>query len=160
MNPFSKIFRPIKRRINSLLEAQAFKKRATSVPSYPINKEGKVFIHLGCGEINSPEFINIDARPYPHVHIITDDLIAGLDNFSDNSADLIYMSHILEHISHKKIADVLKKIWRKLKTSGCLRVGVPDFDCICAIYQDTDKIIKNIVMPLMGGQDYPYNFSL
>ncbi|MHC4105417.1 MAG: hypothetical protein ACYSR9_10785, partial [Planctomycetota bacterium] len=43
-------------------------KRQIVKPSLPKNSDGKVLIHVGCGKTNSPEFINVDARPLAHVH--------------------------------------------------------------------------------------------
>ena len=43
-------------------------KRLFIKPKLPVNSDGKVLVHLGCGDVNSPEFINVDARPAPHVH--------------------------------------------------------------------------------------------
>ena len=40
--------------------------------NYPRNLDNKVYIHLGCGEINSPEFINVDGRFFPHIHHVSE----------------------------------------------------------------------------------------
>ena len=63
----------------------------------PKNSDGKVLVHIGCGTTNSPEFINIHARPLGHVHIATDD-ITSLRDFQTGTVHLAYMCHILEHI--------------------------------------------------------------
>jgi len=42
--------------------------------------------------------------------------------------DIIYMSHVLEHISWIKTIDVLKDIRRILKPKGSLEIIVPDLD--------------------------------
>lgn len=125
-------------------------------PSYPLNPDKKVLIHLGCGDINSPEFINIDSRYLSHIHHVRD--VKDLSIFKDNFADFIYACHVLEHISHKDIDLVLMEWKRVLKPGGKLRISVPDFDMILEIYFETNKSIEEIIGPLMGAQDYKQNF--
>lgn len=125
-------------------------------PAYPVNQDSKVHIHLGCGEINSPEYINVDSRPFPHIHHIHD--VCELSIFKNEFADLIYASHTLEHVSMLKLTQVLCEWKRVLKKGGILRIGVPNFDTISNIYKDNNHNIEAIWMPLMGGQEYPNNF--
>ncbi len=84
----------------------SFAKRRLVKPSLPKNRNGKVLVHIGCGEKNSPEFINVDARPFAHVHIVTDD-ITSLSDFSNGTVDLVYMCQILEHIKRDDLKEVL-----------------------------------------------------
>ncbi len=131
-------------------------KRLFFSPEIPKNKDGKVLIHLGCGEKNTPGWINVDLIPLPHIHFIQN--VISLPNFPNNFADIIYASHILEHISHLEINKVLKEWRRVLKPNGLLRLSVPDFDKIIQIYQSEKNSIRSILEPLMGGQDYEFNF--
>ncbi|OQW79959.1 MAG: hypothetical protein BVN35_00850 [Proteobacteria bacterium ST_bin11] len=124
---------------------------------YPKSKDGKTLFHIGCGDINSPEFINIDARKKDHIHIVTSNIFR-LWMIPSNTADLVYMCHILEHVPRDSISMVLKEMHRILKPSGKLRVSVPNFDYILAIYKDNDHKIEYISPALMGGQEYPENF--
>jgi len=125
-------------------------------PEFPKNIDGSVNLHLGCGNINHPGFINIDAIPAPHIHYVRG--IDDLSPFADNSVDLIYACHCLEHFSHLKIVEVLSEWRRVLKPSGILRLSVPDFDLLVKIYQTQPGDISPIIKSLMGGQDYKYNF--
>ena len=131
-------------------------KRSLVTPPFPGHPDGKVLVHIGCGKRNSPEFINIDAVPLAHVHIVTDN-IASLDDFSDETVDLIYMCHILEHFTSAQLKDVLLEMKRILKVGGMLRVSVPDFDNLIEIYNASGKDAAAISRPLMGGQDEQYN---
>jgi len=132
-------------------------RRKLRTPALPKNKDGKVLLHIGCGEINSPEFINIDARPLAHVHVVTDD-ITSLGDFGDESVDLVYMCHILEHIKRDALVEVLTQIKRVLKKGGVLRISVPDFDQLIEVYNASGKNMDSIHLQLMGGQDHAYNF--
>jgi predicted SAM-dependent methyltransferase len=71
--------------------------------------------------------------------------------------DLVYVSHCLEHFSHHKIRQVLSEWRRVLKPGGILRLGVPDFDVLLAIYHANENNVNAIEQYLMGGQTYPLN---
>lgn len=131
-------------------------RRRIRPPALPKSEDGKVYIHLGCGEINAPGFINVDVIPYSHVHYVQE--VDDLSIFPNKYADLIYASHVLEHISHRKITEVLKEWYRVIKEGGVLRLSVPDFDKLIAIYSAEGEDIGAIIAPLMGGQDHTYNF--
>jgi len=131
-------------------------KRLIVKPALPQNRDGKVLIHIGCGKTNSPEFINIDARPLSHVHIATDD-ITSLSDFATGTVDMVYMCHILEHIKASDLKRVLSEMKRVLKAGGVLRLSVPDFDKLVEVYNATGKDINAISKQLMGGQDHEYN---
>lgn len=122
--------------------------RLSRLPSGP---EGSRLLHIGCGEVNSPEFINLDARPLPHVHIVSRNLF-NLRSIPDASLDMVYMSHVLEHVPRGQLLQTLKEMRRVLKTGGLLRVSVPDFDLIIRIYEATGGDIHAIAPALMGGR--------
>jgi len=145
------------REIKNYLRLQfSYLKRRVRKPSPPVNADGKVYVHIGCGKVNSGEFINVDARPLAHVHVVTDD-ITSLSDFGDSSVDLIYMCHILEHIKQDELGDVLGELKRALKTGGVLRVSVPNIDQLIAVYTDSGRDVLSINKQLMGGQDHEYN---
>jgi len=131
-------------------------KRLFVRPQLPKNRDGKILIHLGCGDIASPEFINVDARSAPHVHYICD--VTDLSILPDNYADLVYACHLLEHIRRDKLRKTLWEWRRILKPSGILRISVPDFDALLHIYEACGHEIDSIAKPLMGGQGYLGNF--
>lgn len=122
----------------------------------PAHPPGELRLHLGCGDIDVPGFVNIDARPRAHVHHVQG--IDSLSRFADGTASLIYGSHCLEHLSHLQVPKVLKEWQRVLRPGGVLRLSVPDFDLLVEMYLSTDRDMRSIILPLMGGQDYPFNF--
>ncbi len=114
----------------------------------------KIQLHLGCGEKYIPGFVHIDARKFSHI-----DYVARVDKlgmFEDNSVDLIYACHLLEHFKRSEVGNVLREWYRVLKPRGVLRLAVPDFEQLVKIYQKT-KDIQLILGPLVGRQDYPEN---
>lgn len=116
----------------------------------------EVHIHFGCGDIADERFINVDARPLPHVHLVTKSPM--LHAFSDNSANSIYGCHVFEHLPFHTQKKVLLRWINILKPGGRLRLSVPDFDKLVDKFLLTGRDPLSIQAPLMGGQDYPGNF--
>jgi len=54
---------------------------------------------------------------------------------SDNSADIVYCSHFLEHLNKDDGRHFLAECFRVLKPGGLLRIAVPDLDFAMAMYQ-------------------------
>jgi predicted SAM-dependent methyltransferase len=63
-------------------------------------------LHLGCGKVILPGFVNIDIRADIDSRIVKENIFT-LDSIKDNSVDLIYACHLLEHIDRHKILSVL-----------------------------------------------------
>ena len=108
-----------------------------NLPIYTINNNNGIKVHIGSGDINLQGWINIDARNFEHVHIVTNDI--SLNEFKDNSIEEIYLCHVLEHISFKDSEDFIEKMYNKLKSGGILRISVPSFDSIIQIYANNNK---------------------
>lgn len=111
-------------------------------------------LHLGCGKRHIPGFIHIDVVDYPHV-----DHVTTVDNLSfapDESVDLIYNCHVLEHFKRRDVPRVLREWFRVLKPGGILRISVPDFSALCEVYRRYNDI-KLVIGGLFGRQDYLYN---
>ncbi len=130
--------------------------RQLSRPPFPSSDAGNTNLHLGCGSINHPEFINIDGAPFSHVHYVR--AIDDLSPFKDETINLIYASHCLEHFSYLEVPNILLDWFRKLKPGGILRLSVPDFEQIVCIYLENDRNIDTIIGPLMGGQGNKFDF--
>ena len=123
-------------------------------PAYPAH--GAIWLHLGCGRTAKPGFVNIDALPWRNIHHVRS--IGDLRIFPTASVEFIYLSHALEHFSHREIRSVLQEWHRVLRLEGKLCISVPDFDLLLAIYLETGRHMDDILQPLMGGQDCRYNF--
>lgn len=134
-------------------------KRAFVRPKLPYNNETtKICLHLGCGPVNHPQFINIDLIPAPHVHYVRS--ISNLKPFRDNSVDLIYASHCIETFSPLKIPDILSEWYRVLKPGGIVRIAVPDFDKIIELYLAANRNIEVIRPFLMGEQNHKLSIHM
>ena len=118
-------------------------------------EKNRLRLHLGCGDKKIESWINIDSRKLSGVDLVQD--LENLKKFKDNSVEVIYASHLLEHFSHKKTNKILQEWARVLKKGGKIFLAVPDFNKLLLkflILRDT-KVIKD---PLLGAQDYPSNF--
>ena len=114
----------------------------------------EIRLHIGCGDRYIPGFIHIDARKLPHVDYVT--TADKLDMFEDNSVNLIYACHILDHLERNQVDLVLKEWYRVLVTGGILRIAVSDFEKLAEVYLKT-RDLKLVLGPLLGRQDYPEN---
>jgi len=152
--------RVVRRGAREAMKARTALAQATwrrRIPQLPRTADGRLMLHLGCGDINAPGFINVDARPLPHVHVVTQHLFK-LYMIPDHSIDLVYMSHVLEHVGHRELHQTLSEFRRVLKPGGTVRISVPDFDKMIEIYRHTGNDVLSIEMPMMGGQDYAFNY--
>lgn len=93
----------------------------------------RVNLYLGCGNIRLPGFLNVDILE-SHAVDLRDD-ISRLEKIPNNSIDLIYACHVLEHFSHADAIKVLQRWFEVLKPGGEMRVSVPDIDRIVDIYK-------------------------
>lgn len=112
-------------------------------------------LHLGCAEKHLDGYINVDVRELPGVDVI--DNIMTLEKFNNNSANLIYVSHVLEHVGRKEYKSVLQRWFDILKPDGTLRIAVPDFEQVVAYYNETQdlSVLRGF---LWGGQTYKENY--
>lgn len=112
-------------------------------------------LHLGCGSKYIPGFIHVDIQEYPHVDFRVP--VNHLTFAQDNSVDLIYACHVLEHFGRHKIDQVLGEWHRVLRKGGILRVAVPDFKAVVHRYQETSDLSELIGL-VSGGQRNEYDF--
>ncbi len=89
-----------------------------------IERGDSIRIELGCGRTKGQGFIGIDNKDLPGVDIIAD-LEEGLPFFPDDSVDLIYSSHFLEHVDN--FENLMGECFRVLKKDGVMEIAVPHF---------------------------------
>ncbi|KJS02870.1 MAG: hypothetical protein VR65_03730 [Desulfobulbaceae bacterium BRH_c16a] len=83
-------------------------------------------LNLGCGGRYHPAWTNVDyTKTGPEV--IIHDLMRPLE-FSDNTFDVVYHSHVLEHMPKRYAPGFLRECLRVLRSGGILRVVVPDLE--------------------------------
>lgn len=108
-----------------------------------------VKLNLGCASRKFHGWINIDVRKEVNPDVVDD--VFTLSSFEKSSVDIIYASHLLEHVKRKEIKNVLAT-WRQLlKPNGVLRISVPDFKKVVKYYLLTSDLEKLHGL-LHGGQ--------
>lgn len=115
-------------------------------------------LHLGCGRKYIEGFKHVDLQNFGHIDYKTS--VNDLHFAKDNSVELIYSAHVLEHFGRNEYKDVLKEWYRVLEPSGILRVSVPSFDAVVKYYTEKDDNIELLLGLLVGGQkvgEYDYH---
>jgi len=114
-------------------------------------------LHLGCGSKFIPGFVHVDLIEGDHIH--HQGSVAELP-YADESVELIYASHILEHFGRWEMHNVLQEWLRVLVPGGVLRLAVPDFAACSKIYNEEG--LKNgltgLIGLICGGQKDAYDF--
>jgi SAM-dependent methyltransferase len=93
-------------------------------------------VHLGCGDDLRAGWVNIDLDPRPGALppgasaagtvYIAHDLRRGLP-LEDGSCDLVYSSHLLEHLDPRHGLYLMRECHRALRPGGVFRAALPDF---------------------------------
>jgi predicted SAM-dependent methyltransferase len=117
-------------------------------------------VHVGCGGVHIPGFVNVDIDPTTRADVIAD---IRLRRFPDGFADTIYACHVLEHMAHDEVPGVLAAWHRVLAPDGVLYVSVPDLDRIVRIYTANWQHFQTRpntpwIGLIYGGQEDPYDF--
>jgi SAM-dependent methyltransferase len=92
------------------------------------------YLNVGCGTRFHPDWINVDLIPSAP-QVIAHDLRRGLP-FTDNTFDVVYHSHVLEHFPKNNVRHFMRECFRVLRPGGILRVVVPDLEGIVRQYLD------------------------
>lgn len=115
-------------------------------------------LHIGCGKRKIHGWVNLDLEPSNNPDIVDD---AGtLNEINGESVDVIYASHILEHLDRKNVLEALKRWHEVLKVNGKIMISVPDMEAVFAHYFYW-KNLKLLYGFLGGGQKNKtdYHFS-
>lgn len=111
-------------------------------------QESRVLVNLGCGSRARDGWINIDyslsanLQWVPILRSRLKPLPPGYRNWNlrngiplqSNSADVVYASHVLEHIDHAEAPRFVAEIARVLKSEGIVRLVVPDLETAARNY--------------------------
>lgn len=95
-------------------------------------KPRRILLNLGCGSRHHPEWLNIDKNSNDPA-VIPYDLQNGVP-VADGQADVVYHSHVLEHLPPSQAPVFLRECFRALKPGGLLRVVIPDLEGLVRSY--------------------------
>ena len=82
-----------------------------------IKLKGVVRLNIGCGKKHEKGFINLDLRDLGQD--IVWDVREGIP-FPDNSVDLIWSQHVMEHFNESESQAVIREMYRVLKPGGIM----------------------------------------
>lgn len=92
----------------------------------------KRYLNLGCGSHTHSDWTNVDiVEQGPG--ILKHDVSRGIP-FPDLTFDVVYCSHLLEHLRRDDGTFFIRECHRVLKPAGILRIAVPDLEAICRAY--------------------------
>lgn len=90
------------------------------------------YLNLGCGTRFNTQWINVDFIEAGN-GVIVHNLLDGLP-FDDNTFEVVYHSHVLEHFPKGDALKFIKECYRVLEPNGIIRIAVPDLEQIVANY--------------------------
>lgn len=90
------------------------------------------YLNLGCGDRYHPDWTNINFISTGE-GVIAHNLKQGIP-FPDESFDVVYHSHVLEHFPKTEAEPFIQECYRVLRPQGVLRVVVPDLEQITRMY--------------------------
>ena len=134
-------------------------------------------VHIGCGMSTIPGWINCDnsfsvkIAKIPLLFFLTNRLGVLRDQmefikfcrhnhvlwvnatkklpFADDSVDVIYSSHMVEHLEHSQIRSFLKEAYRVLAPNSIIRISIPDLRKDIDQYlsdNDANAFIKGLLL--------------
>lgn len=101
----------------------------------------QTILNLGCGTNKIKGCVNVDKLEGSDVVL---DILDLKTKFEDESADKIYLFHVIEHIPEYKHHSLISQIWNVLKPEGKLVIAYPEFV----------KCAKNYIENYKGARDF------
>ena len=92
-------------------------------------------LNLGCGHRFHHAWENVDIAPQDPA-VRRADISQGIP-YPDRHFDVVYHSHMIEHIRLHAVPRFLQDCRRVLKPGGIMRIATPDLERLCAAYLDT-----------------------
>lgn len=119
-------------------------------------------LNIGCGGDYRAGHVNIDCRPLDRVDKVFD-LREIEQHIEKESVEAIVAYDVLEHISHREVRDLLRKLHELLVPNGTIDIRVPDGIACAEEYLSTDRAaaltLDSVVhWRMYGGQDYATNY--
>ena len=87
--------------------------------------------------------------------------------YPDNSVDVIFSSHFLEHLYYDQALNLINECYRSLKPGGILRISIPDLEYAIGQYHKgrKDEMLRNFFFVEEDGNHfsrhkYMYDFQM
>lgn len=103
------------------------------------NNSNKILVHLGPSQKNYlTGWLNLDANFISS----TPDIWANLEDtlpFREDSVDLFYSHHVVEHLQDRFLLDHFKQMHHALKPGGAIRIAGPNADMAIQKFLEKDE---------------------
>ncbi|NUP05814.1 MAG: methyltransferase domain-containing protein [Polyangiaceae bacterium] len=130
-----------------------------ALPEGLLEESGPDRLHLG-GTTPKPGWQIFNAVEADYVDHLGD--VRDLSRFSDASFDMVYASHVLEHLGYQEdLPKTLRAVRRILRPGGRLFASVPDLMTLARLFTDkaaTPETRIEAMRMMFGGQLDPYDF--
>jgi len=140
--------------------ATHFIEPAQRVKARSISNTSPVKLNIGCGALRLDGWVNIDLVGLP-VDIAWD--IRRPLPFADNSVDVVFHEHVMEHVCGYDGYMMAKDSYRILKPGGVLRIVMPDarkyIDSYINPTSSNNILRQGHLPPMLGLQDEFYGFN-
>ena len=106
-------------------------------PGAPHRSENndRQLLNIGCGRHYDRQWVNLDLEsndPSVRIHDVT----KGIP-YDDDEFEVVYHSHVLEHLKPELGEELIRECFRVLKPNGILRIVVPNLERIAQLYLET-----------------------
>lgn len=108
-------------------------------------------LNLGCGRHCHPAWTNVDFTSTTE-GVIAHNLRQGLP-FPSASFDVVYHSHVLEHLPKVEAPGLLQECFRVLRPQGILRVVIPDLEQIARLY------LEALEQAIQGSREWSNHYN-
>jgi predicted SAM-dependent methyltransferase len=95
-------------------------------------KKALPYLNIGCGHRYHPDWVNIDMVAQGE-GVLEHDLSMGLP-FDKEQFEVVYHSHVLEHIPREAVGSFFLDCHRVLRRGGILRMSFPDLEFAARTY--------------------------
>lgn len=111
-------------------------------------------LNLGCGSHYHKDWINVDFISRAD-EVIAHNLLNGIP-YKDNTFEVVYHSHLIEHFSKTDAVKFTKECYRVLKPNGIIRVAVPNLEEIINNYRKYLPLALNN----KKGAEFKYDWTM
>lgn len=101
-------------------------------------------INIGSYTVMFDGWMNLDIINAPELYVyafqnnkqfLSVDASRGLP-FGSGTADFIFSSHMIEHVSYRVAENLLKECYRVMKPGAVMRIAVPDLELLVNMYKE------------------------
>lgn len=122
------------------------------------NCVGPVRLHLGCGTVKLPGWINVDGEYMQHDPDVVIQDITKPFALPDNTVDEILTVHVVEHLSRQYVMPMFREFYRICRPGGSVAMEWPDLLKMCQevikhpdCFWTTDKrLVKRTISGIYG----------